>query len=184
MTSPKNLDADDIITFWLEAGPEAWFKRDDAFDQQLIDRFGDTHAQACSGALDGWTETANGCLAIILLFDQFSRNMFRGDARAFDNDQTARDLAIKMIDKGWDYQVDSRLRSFVYMPFMHSESIVDQTRMLALSHECGGMNTLKYAIIHRDIIRRFGRFPHRNPVLGRRTTVAEQAFLDAGGFSA
>lgn len=176
MTAPG-----DIVSFWLHAGVEAWFKRDDAFDDQLRQRFAGQHQQAAARELDGWQATANGALALVLLLDQIPRNIFRGTGHAFATDSLARMFATNAIAAGFDVGVDPRLRVFFYMPFEHSEALPDQDRSLSLVEAMGDAYYVKYARAHRDVIVRFGRFPHRNAVLGRPSTAEEQAWLDAGG---
>lgn len=173
----------DVLAFWREAGPEKWFKKDEAFDREMRERFAATHAEAAAAKLTDWANTAEGALALILLLDQFSRNMFRGQPQCFAQDAMAREIAEKALAAGFDRQVEPELRFFFYMPLMHSEAIGDQERCVALFHGVSGAEGLKYAYEHAEIIRRFGRFPHRNAILGRHTTPAEQAFLDGGGFS-
>ncbi len=180
----ETVGPSDVLTFWLDAGAEKWFKKDEAFDRLMQERFAATHAEAAAGRLTDWAETPDGALALILLLDQFSRNMFRGEPQCFAQDAMARALARKSLEAGFDRQVDARLRMFFYMPFMHSEAIGDQERCVALVHGLiGATDGLKHALEHAEIIRRFGRFPHRNAILGRHTTPAEQSFLDGGGFS-
>ncbi len=174
---------EDIVEFWRQAGPERWFKKDEEFDRTLTGRFLDLRGKAAAGALESWTDRAQGSLAIILLLDQFSRNMFRGSAEAFAADPKARAVADAAIRKGHDRAFDTHLRCFFYLPYEHSESLADQNRSVALVHELGDAEYLKYALLHRLIIRRFGRFPHRNVVLGRHTSPAEEAFLAQGGFA-
>ena len=180
-------DIDAVIAFWREAGPDAWFTKSDEFDAAMRTKFGALQEKASAGERDHWAKSAKGALALLLLLDQFSRNLFRGDARAFAQDAHARAIADAALDSGYDAEIaetlDPRLRSFFYLPFMHSEDVADQDRCVALYEAMGDEESLKYAHIHRDIIVRFGRFPHRNPALGRDTTAEEQAFLDAGGFS-
>jgi len=174
----------DVVAFWQEAGPDKWFKKDEAFDEALRARFLALHARAAAGELSGWAKDAEGTLALILVLDQFSRNMFRGSPRTFAQDAMARDLAVHALEAGYDGKVDPALKFFLYMPFMHSEAIADQERCVLLFHAAAGVGDgLKHAHEHADIIRRFGRFPHRNAVLGRHTTPAERAFLEGGGFA-
>jgi uncharacterized protein (DUF924 family) len=172
----------DIVSFWREAGPSRWYRKDEAFDTEFRNRFIEAHQAAARGDLDAWSATAEGALALCILLDQFPRNSFRGSARMFATDAKAREVARSAIDAGYLDQVDEDLRQFFVMPFMHSESLADQDLCVKLS---AGLktDTLRYAEMHRDIIRRFGRFPHRNAVLGRATTPEEQRFLDEGGFS-
>ena len=173
----------EVIAFWREAGPERWFEKNEVFDEAVRARFLALHERATDGELKHWEQSANGALALMLLCDQFPRNMFRGTARAFATDELARAIAAGALLKGFDAQVPSDLRTFLYLPFEHSEDIADQERGLALYTAAGDQDDLKWAQIHADIIRRFGRFPHRNAALGRGTTPEEQAFLDAGGFA-
>jgi uncharacterized protein (DUF924 family) len=133
--------------------------------------------------LSGWEQSAEGALALLILLDQFPRNMFRSKARAFATDPLARAITAGAIVRGFDSQVPKELRNFFYLPFEHSENLADQERCIALNKAGGDQENLKWAEIHADIIRRFGRFPHRNAVLGRSTTPEEQAFLDTGGFA-
>lgn len=173
----------DLLTFWHQAGYERWFARDDAFDARCGD-FIDAHFAAARRELEHWMETADGALALCLLLDQIPRNAFRGSGHAFATDPLARHYAARAIDRGDDLAVDAALRPFFYMPFEHSESMEDQERSIALASTLGGdagRGYLEYAIKHRDVIARFGRFPHRNAILGRETTAEEQAYLDAGG---
>jgi uncharacterized protein (DUF924 family) len=174
--------AREVLRFWIDAGPELWFARDDAFDTRFRTQFITLHEWAARGELSAWTKTAEGALALVILLDQFPRNAFRGSARMFATDAQARRAAQAMIDAGHDQAIDPQLRAFVYLPFEHSEEMEDQERSVALCRALGG-ETLKWAEVHRDIIGRFGRFPHRNKVLGRTTTPEEQAFMDAGGFA-
>ena len=180
--TPAAASAPDIVAFWLQAGRDKWFRRDDAFDADIRARFLATHEAAAEGRLSGWRANAEGTLALLLLLDQFPRNMFRGSARAFATDKLAREIALGALERGFDRAVASALRGFFYLPLMHSEDLADQERCVALYHAAQDDDGLKYAQMHADIIRRFGRFPHRNPVLGRHTAPEEQAFLDGGGF--
>jgi uncharacterized protein (DUF924 family) len=171
-----------VTAFWRAAGPKKWFRKDAAFDREIEARFLATHEAAAAGHLCAWEATPDGALALLLLLDQFPRNMFRGSARAFATDPLARAVADRAIAHGFDAGAASAERIFFYLPFMHSENLADQERSLALGRRDDG-ETEKYAKIHADIIRRFGRFPHRNAVMGRATSPQEQAFLDAGGFA-
>jgi uncharacterized protein (DUF924 family) len=173
----------EVIAFWRAAGPDKWFKKDAAFDREIAARFLDLHEAAAAGRLADWEATPDGALALLLLLDQFPRNMFRGSARAFATDPLARAVTARAIARGFDFAVPSQERVFFHLPFEHSESLADQERGLALSRDANGGQADKWVEIHADIIRRFGRFPHRNAVLGRSTTPEEQAFLDAGGFA-
>jgi uncharacterized protein (DUF924 family) len=174
--------AKDVVTFWRDAGAERWFKKDDAFDAEIKRRFLATHEAAAAGKLRDWENSAEGALALLILLDQFPRNMFRGDKRAFATDPLARAITAGALIKGFDGQVGD-MRGFFYLPFEHSEDMTDQERGVALYKAAGDDDGLKWANMHADIIRRFGRFPHRNKALGRATTPDEQKFLDDGGFS-
>jgi uncharacterized protein (DUF924 family) len=171
-----------IIAFWREAGPDKWYEKDDAFDREIRERFLATHEAAAQGNLAGWENNPEGALALMILLDQFPRNMFRGSPRAFATDPLARAVTSRAIEKGFDRVVPRDLQNFFYLPFEHSENLADQERGVALCRAAGNENDLKWAELHADIIRKFGRFPHRNQVLGRTTTAEEQAFLDGGGF--
>ena len=177
------VSAADVVSFWQESGPERWFNKNVAFDKEIRERFFDTYEAAAAGKLSDWEQSAQGALALLILLDQFPRNMFRGDARAFATDPLARAITAGAIIRGFDSQVPKQLRSFFYLPFEHSENLADQERCIALNKATGDADGLKWAEIHADIIRRFGRFPHRNAALGRTTTPEEQAFLDGGGFA-
>jgi uncharacterized protein (DUF924 family) len=183
MTNAASLpSAHDVAAFWRDAGPRRWFAKDDAFDAEFKSRFEAAHHAAATGALDGWATDAEGALALLVLLDQFPRNAWRGSAHMFATDGKARAVANAAIAAGLDRQVEGALRPFFYLPFMHSESLADQERSVELNASLDA-NTQRYAVLHRDIIARFGRFPHRNPMLGRETTPEEQAFLDQGGFA-
>jgi uncharacterized protein (DUF924 family) len=180
---PMVASAAEVVTFWQAAGPDRWFTKDDVFDKEIRERFFDTYEAAAAGKLSDWEQSAQGALALLILLDQFPRNMFRADARAFATDPLARAITAGAIVRGFDSQVPKELRGFFYLPFEHSEDLADQERCIALNKAIGDAENLKWAEIHADIIRRFGRFPHRNAALGRTTTPEEQAFLDGGGFA-
>ncbi len=172
----------EIVSFWREAGPERWFKQDDDFDLSIKSRFLTMHEAAGRGELAAFEESVEGALALVILLDQFSRNMFRGTARAFATDPRARAVADRAMARGFDQATDKTLRQFFYLPFMHSELLADQDRSVELYAAIGDADLSGYALAHRDIIAKFGRFPHRNRVMERETTAAEQEFLDGGGF--
>jgi uncharacterized protein (DUF924 family) len=172
----------DVVTFWLQAGPERWFAPDAALDAEIRERFLSTYEAAVSGGLKAWEKTAEGALALLLLLDQFPRNMFRDTPRAYASDALARSLAGRAIERGFDQNYPLPLRRFFYLPFMHSEALADQERCISLCRAASDAEGLKYAEHHADIIRRFGRFPHRNPILGRASSPAESEFLQTGGF--
>lgn len=175
--------SDSVLEFWRQAGPRKWFKKDAAFDAEIAARFLSTYEAAAAGKLSAWEASAEGALALLIVLDQFPRNMFRASARAFAADALARSVAERAIARGFDQDTKPAERNFFYLPFEHSENLADQERCVALARATGDADTLKWAELHADIIRRFGRFPHRNALLGRATTAAEQEFLDGGGFS-
>jgi len=173
----------EVVAFWRDAGPKRWFSKDAGFDDDIRRRFLRLHEDAAAGKLTGWETTAGGALALLILLDQFPRNMFREQARAFASDPLARTIAAGALVRGFDAQAPDGMRGFFYLPFEHSENLADQERGVAFYKASGDADGLKWAELHADIIRRFGRFPHRNKALGRATTPDEQAFLDAGGFA-
>jgi uncharacterized protein (DUF924 family) len=175
--------AAEVVSFWREAGPDRWFNKSAEFDEAIRQRFLDTYEAAAAGKLSGWEQSAEDTLSLLILLDQFPRNMFRGDARAFATDPLARAVAAGGIIRGFDAQVAPEMRGFFYLPFEHSEDLADQERGIAFYKAIGDADGLKWAELHADIIRRFGRFPHRNAILGRTTTAEEQVFLDGGGFA-
>ncbi|MHB0950557.1 MAG: DUF924 family protein [Allorhizobium sp.] len=181
MTSPA-----EVVAFWRAQGPAKWFSRHDTLDAEIATLYGHTHLRASRNELRDWEQTAEGALALLLLLDQFPRNLYRGSAHSYATDGLARAVARRALEKGFDRKVDPILRPFFYLPFEHSESIEDQHLCIRLfeAHrdETGDEETLKWAVIHCDIIERFGRFPHRNEALGRDTTAEEQAYLDGDGF--
>ena len=178
--TPQSAEA--VIAFWKQAGPKRWFAKDEAFDTAFRDSFHATHMQAARRELEDWLTTADGALALLILLDQYPRNAFRGTAHMFATDPLARLYARKMVDAGLDQQIEPQLRAFCYLPFEHSEDPQDQQRSLALNQQLDA-STYHWAKEHADIIERFGRFPHRNGVLGRASTDEELAFLKAGGFA-
>jgi uncharacterized protein (DUF924 family) len=173
----------DIVSFWRTAGPKRWFEKDTAFDDDIRRRFLKLHEEAAAGKLAGWETTAEGALALLILLDQFPRNMFRGQARSFATDPLARAITAGALVRGFDSQVPAELRGFFYLPFEHSEDLADQERGVTLYKAAGDADGLKWAELHADIIRRFGRFPHRNVALGRLSTPEELQFLQSGGFA-
>ena len=173
----------DVLDFWFEAGPKKWYAKDDAFDKAIVEKFQHANKLGRAGGLDDWTETTEGMLALIILLDQFSRNMYRGSPDMFAADAKALTLAKEAVARGIDAEVPQQVRQFIYMPFMHSERLDDQQKCVKLCDAEGTENTKKYAVDHRDIVERFGRFPHRNEVLERVSTQEEIEFLAAGGFA-
>ena len=173
----------DILGFWREAGPRRWYSRSDAFDAAVRLKFEPVHHAAARGAYDAWAQTAEGALALTILLAQFPRNLYRGSGHAFATDGKARAIARAAIEAGFHREVAPELRQFFVLPFEHSEDLADQDFGLAIATELDDADMVKWVKIHRDVIARFGRFPHRNPCLGRETTAPEQAFLDEGGFA-
>ena len=180
----KSISPIDVLDFWWEAGPEKWFARSDKFDAAIRKTFEPTMISAREGSLDDWADTAHGCLALIILLDQFPRNVYRNDPQAFASDAKALELAALAVSQGFDRAFPKNARAFFYLPFEHAEDMAAQERSVDLCRRLGIQDYYHYALIHMDVIRRFGRFPHRNEVLGRDTTPEEQAFLEDGGFSA
>jgi uncharacterized protein (DUF924 family) len=179
----RAVHAAEIVQFWRNAGPDKWFVADETFDREIRRRFLSTHQAAAREALASWEKSPEGALALLILVDQFPRNMFRADARAFATDWLARSAADKALALGFDLRIDEPMRPFFYLPFMHSETLADQDRCVRLFEALGDVEQMSHASAHHEIIRRFGRFPHRNRILGRVTTPAEQRFLDEGGFA-
>lgn len=169
-----------VVAFWKEAGPQKWYAKDEAFDQLFRDAGRALYWAAARGELDDWMETAEGALALMILLDQYPRNSFRGTAHQFATDGLGLMYAKQAWARGWPQTVDEDLRQFFVTPFEHSEDLADQDEGVRLSADMPEVQ--KHAHVHRDIIVRFGRFPHRNRALGRETTAEEQAFLDGGGF--
>ena len=182
-------EANEVLAFWFgrEDEPdygefrEAWFRKDPEFDQQVQERFGPLYERAAAGELDGWREEARSCLALVICLDQFPRNMFRGDGRTHATDDKALETARYALERALDRELPPFQRVFVYMPFMHSESVEDQRRSVELfgrlAEKPGAPDLTSYAVGHMEIVERFGRFPHRNVILGRETTPEEAEFL-------
>ena len=186
-------EAQEVLDFWFgrasEPGygefREEWFTKDPEFDRQVRDRFEALYEAAAAGDLDDWKDEARSCLALVILLDQFPRNMFRGDPRSYATDHKAQETAEYALDHALDRELPGFQRTFLYMPFMHSEDLEHQRRSVELFRRLGGSETdsSQYAIRHMEIIERFGRFPHRNEVLGRQTTPEEAEFLTQPGSS-
>lgn len=186
-------EADAIRVFWYAEGRDTyrpiWFQKNDAFDAEIRDRFGALIRPAREGAFDGWAATPEGALALLILLDQFPRNVFRGSGEAFASDAHARAIARKVVlEKRFDLKLGAFEKPFLYLPFEHSEAPADQDLSVALfeglrdiPHHARANGAIDYAWRHRVVIQDFGRFPHRNAALGRVSSPAEQAWLDAGG---
>lgn len=189
------LQVDEILDFWFGQPDEAdygrqrsfWFTKKMEFDQKLRTRFLTDYEQAVAAPLDHWNSSPRSCLALILLLDQFPRNMFRGTAQAFAADPQALSVAQHAVARGFDQKLLMVQRWFVYLPFEHSEDLADQRQSVklfaTLSYDPDNAATLDYAIRHYYVIARFGRFPHRNKILGRETTLEEAEFLKQPGSS-
>jgi uncharacterized protein (DUF924 family) len=175
--------AAEVLAFWRAAGPAKWFKKDAVFDAEIASRFSALWRDAAEGALADWEAAPESALALVILLDQFPRNMFRGKADAFATDALARGVAERAIAQGFDQKVPTSERLFFYLPFEHCESLADQERAIALIGTLDNPDLARWTELHADVIRRFGRFPHRNSALGRASTREEQEFLDAGGFA-
>lgn len=172
-------DPESLLRFWFgEAGPDRWFDSDTAFDTRIRERYGALHGAAVRGELAAWRDTPRGRLAEVIVLDQFSRNMFRGTAAAFASDPQALALAQEAVRSQADRELPPPQRAFLYMPYMHSESARVHQDALRLFSQPGLEGNLHAERWHKDIIDRFGRYPHRNAVLGRTTTADEQAYLD------
>lgn len=178
-TPPEALE---VIAFWREAGPKKWFAKDSAFDIAFRDRFAALYTRAMRGDLESWRATPEGALAEILLLDQFPRNAFRDTPWSFATDALAIEAADALMQSGHDQALAADLRPFAYMPYMHSELIAHQDRCVGLMAQVNE-NNAHHAREHRKLIARFGRFPHRNEILGRVNTPEEEAFLAGGGYS-
>ena len=181
-------EACEILDYWIDqVGPAGWYRADEDVDAEIARRWADAWACARKGGLEHWQASPEGALAYIILTDQFPRNLFRDDLRAFVTDQLALNAAGKAIHRRWDLRVPEPGRQFFYLPLMHSESQSDQDRcvrlMITRMPETGASNLL-HARAHREVIRQFGRFPYRNAALGRPSTGAEARFLDGGGYGA
>jgi len=171
-----------VIAFWKDAGPALWFAKDAAFDARFRQRFLLDHEAAARGEFSSWQSTPDGALALIILLDQFPRNAFRGTARMYATDASARRAANLALAAGYDRHFPPELRKFFVLPFAHSEELADQERSVALARRLGAED-LAHAEHHRDIVRRFGRFPHRNQILGRPSTREETDYLANGGYA-
>lgn len=182
------VSPDEVLAFWLdEIGPDGWYKSSETLDKSVRDRFEGTWENARAGGCSLWLTYPTGTLAYVILTDQFPRNMFRGQQRAFATDTVALAAAKVAINRGWDMRIDEPARQFFYLPLMHSENLCDQDRCVRLICERmpdHGPGNLPHARAHREVIRRFGRFPHRNAALGRPSNTSERAFEAEGGYGA
>lgn len=178
MSGQNIQSASQIIDFWFsDAAKKRWFRSTRKFDNELRQRFGLTVQAALDGHLDDWLESVNGSLALVILLDQFPLNIYRGEAKGFAGEAKSRAVALHAIEQGWDRELGDAEKGFLYLPFMHSESLADQDRAVDLFRLAGLDGNLRWAKHHREIVRRFGRFPHRNAILGRESTAEELAWL-------
>jgi uncharacterized protein (DUF924 family) len=172
----------EVLDFWFDPSSKAhWFEPTAAFDRAVAAQLDDLHRRAADGDLEAWQSCAEGCLALCILLDQAPRQLFRGDARAFATDAKALAVAKRALAQGFDRQLPVEQRQFLYLPLMHSERLADQKRCVALYEAEELRHNLHHAAEHADLIRRFGRFPHRNAALGRAGTAEEEAYLREGG---
>lgn len=176
------LEPVELLAFWRDAGPERWFAKDPDFDRRFAARFATVYSTARAYGLDRWEYSPAGALALTILLDQYPRNAFRDRPEMYATDAEARRVAERAIGRGFDRMVDRTLRVFCYLPFAHSEALADQDRSVSFCMPLGDPHSGR-ARHHRDIIRRFGRFPHRNAILGRVSTPEEAAWLEAGGYA-
>lgn len=182
--TPPNPTPEDVLDFWFDpANQPHWFKKSVAFDKAVRERLGGAHEAAAAGRLDDWRATPEGALALVVLLDQVPRNIHRGTPRAFATDPAALAVAKAAIDKGFDRDLGRDQKLLLYLPLEHSEALADQERSVVLFSAMGSAKHTDYAVRHRDIIARFGRFPHRNAILGRASTDEELRFLEEPGSS-
>jgi uncharacterized protein (DUF924 family) len=179
----RTAEPDDVVSFWLSQNDKVWFTASPDFDSEVLSRFAELVERAKSGALDDWAEEPEGALALVILLDQMTRNIYRDSPEMFAADAKALGLAKRAIERGFDMDLPKDKRRWLYMPFMHSEDLADQDMSVELFERSELSASLPFAVEHADIIRRFGRFPHRNAILGRETTPEEAAFLAGGGFA-
>lgn len=170
----------DILDFWFsERARKRWFDSTPGFDRELTERFEETWRQAARGELDHWLQSADGCVALVIVLDQFPLNMFRGDAQSFATEAKSREVARAALAQEFDASLEAEQKAFLYMPFMHSEDLADQELSLRLFDQPGLESSLRFARHHHDIVARFGRFPHRNAALGRSSSAAEIEYLNS-----
>lgn len=178
------MNPSDVLKFWFEEiDPSYWFKKDNQFDEKVRSLFLKTYEAIMAGATSDWRKSPDGRLAEIIVLDQFSRNMFRGNARAFAGDPLALKLAKEAVANGDDQTIPTQRRSFLYMPYMHSEEKSVHEEAVKLFSQLGLENNLKFERLHKKIIDQFGRYPHRNKILGRISTAEEIEFLKTEGSS-
>ncbi|MCF2872760.1 DUF924 domain-containing protein [Octadecabacter sp. G9-8] len=181
------ITPEQVISYWVdEIGPKGWYAGGAELDAEIREKFEPTLREAQNGACGLWLTSAVGILGYVILTDQLTRNMFRGEAEAFAMDSSARSAAKTAIERDWDLRIPEPERQFFYLPLMHSENLIDQDRCVRLMCKRlpdSGADNLRHACAHRDVVRQFGRFPYRNKALGRTTTAAEAAWMEAGGYA-
>jgi uncharacterized protein (DUF924 family) len=188
MNTP-DISAEDVLTFWFdEAGPKKWYAKDDEFDTLIRTKFSDLIVEIAEEVKrvgsSSWEGSARGALAAVTALDQFPRNIHRGSALSFSYDRIALEIAKRSIASGFDMEVEEYLRKGFYLPFTHSEDLDDQTLCVDyMANRTSDEESVRFAVLHLDVIRDFGCFPHRNDLLGRETTPEQRKFLDEGGFS-
>lgn len=174
------MDAKSVLSFWFsERVKPLWFNSTIEFDKEVQKSYEDLWQAAAAGELSGWEESAEGALALVIILDQFPLNMYRDQSASFSTEQAARDVAERAMAWGYDQNMSEEQKLFLYMPFMHSEKPEEQDRAVALFESAGMSDAIKWAKHHRDIVHRFGRFPHRNAALGRECTDEERAYLES-----
>lgn len=176
----SKLTPEEVLSFWFGKHRQEWFAKNPVFDAEIRARFLALHDAAAQGGFAHWADEPRSCLALVIVLDQFPRNMFRGEARAFATDALARAAARVILERGWNQQMTQAEQLFAYLPFEHSESLADQDLSCELMKDFDA-EQLRYALRHREIIQRFGRFPHRNSLLGRESTAAELEFMKLPG---
>ena len=180
MDLPASVIINDILALWFSGRVKPlWYNSTPEFDQELREKYLDTYQSALNGELSIWEETPQGALALVICLDQFPLNMIRNKAESFAGEAPSRQVAAKAIEKGFDQNLNDEQKAFLYLPYMHSEELADQDRVLELFSKAGMAENLKWANHHRDIVKRFGRFPHRNAILGRQSTPEEIAYLQS-----
>ncbi|MTI18390.1 DUF924 domain-containing protein [Rhodobacteraceae bacterium RKSG542] len=174
----------DILSFWWAAGMQKWFMGGEAFDNEIREKFEADVEAAAAGEYDHWQESPHGTLALLILLDQFTRNIYRGTAKAFEQDKKAQQIALAALERKDHHAYPAMAKTFFFLPFEHAEDMDMQSLSCDLFRQYTDQDAYHYALVHMDVIRRFGRFPHRNKFLGRTSTPAEEEFLASGGFSA
>ncbi len=178
----KSITAESIIEYWYSDSVKSkWFNSTIEFDKALKEKYEETWKEALRGEYISWSESAEGCLALVIILDQFPLNMFRGELQSFSSEAVAVKISKKAIERGFDKEIDNKKLSFLYMPLMHSENLDDQNLAVKLFEQANLMENARFAKHHREIIEKFGRFPHRNKILQRESSEAEIDYLNSEG---